>query len=318
MHITSLIFIFSAVRYVIGAPAPLSGAHLGSGETSDAEPTPLSQEEITSTLVRPALFSRAVYCSPGVVQDWSCGESCDALPNVKVLASGGDDGLIPDFFVAHDVDNDTIVVAHQGTKPGNLLSDLNDLRINQVSPNKTVLPAAGDEVKVHDGFAYTQARTSDIVLSTIQSALESTGSKSVLVTGHSLGAAVASIDAMMLKMNLDSSVRLTAVVFGLPRVGNQAWADLVDSMLGSSFIHVTNQNDPVPRVPPQALEFQHPSNEIHITAVDAFGNIANAERCPGQENSRCSAGNDILDASIPNHRGPYFYNISMGNAACPL
>ncbi|KAI0356282.1 alpha/beta-hydrolase [Trametes cingulata] len=318
MQLASAAFILGALHLALAAPAPLFGIHLGSGVTSDEEPVPLSQEDIAGTLVRPALFSRAVYCSPGVVQDWSCGESCDALPNVKVLASGGDDGLIPDFFVAHDVDKDTIVVAHQGTKPGNLLSDLNDLRFKQVSPNRTVLPAAGDDVKMHDGFAYTQSRTSDIVLSTVQSALKSTGSKSVLVTGHSLGAAVASIDAMMLRMQLDPSVSLTAVVFGLPRVGNQAWADLVDSMLGSSFVHVTNQNDPVPRVPPQALEFQHPSNEIHITAVDASGKIATAARCPGQENSLCSAGNNILDASVANHRGPYFYNISMGNAACPL
>ncbi len=87
------------------------------------------------------------------------------------------------------------------------------------------------DVKMHDGFAETQWRTADLVLSTVQSALNSTGAKSVLVTGHSLGAAVASIDAIMLKSKLDPSIELTSVVYGLPRVGNQAWADLVDSMV---------------------------------------------------------------------------------------
>ena len=88
--------------------------------------------------------------------------------------------------------------------------------------------------------------------------------------------------------------------------------------LGSSFTHVTNQNDPVPQVPPQILDFQHPSNEVHITAVDATGKVATASRCPGQENENCAPGNSLLDASVDNHRGPYFENISMGNKFCPL
>ena len=82
---------------------------------------------------------------------------------------------------------------------------------------------------MHDGFADTQERTADLVMSTVQSALESTGAKKVLVTGHSLGAAIASIDGMMLRMKLNPSIEVTTTVFGLPRVGNKAWADLVDS-----------------------------------------------------------------------------------------
>jgi hypothetical protein len=37
---------------------------------------------------------------------------------------------------------------------------------------------------VHDGFQQTQGRTADIVLSTVNSALTSTGFKRVLVTGN--------------------------------------------------------------------------------------------------------------------------------------
>ncbi|KAI0769615.1 alpha/beta-hydrolase [Trametes elegans] len=301
-------------------PAPLLGIDIdfGTGKTSDAEPAALSQDDITTKLARPAMFSRAAYCTPDVVQKWSCGPPCDALPNVKVLTGGGDDGDIPNFFVAHDVDQDTIVVAHQGTEPKNFLSVLNDIKIGQVDADTKILPNATDDVKLHDGFSDAQARTADIVLSTVQSALESTGSKKVVVTGHSLGAAIASIDGMMLRMKLDPSIFVNTVVFGLPRVGNQAWADLVDSTLGSSFTFVTNQKDPVPLVPPQELQFQHPSNEVHITAVDPTGDIATAKSCPGQENVHCSAANSLLDPSADNHRGPYFLNISMGNRFCPL
>lgn len=86
-------------------------------------------------------------------------------------------------------------------------------------------------MKLHSGFQDTQGRTADLVLSTVQDGLSSTGFKNVLVTGHSLGAAVASLDAAMLRMALPDDVAVNAVVFGLPRVGNQEWADLLSSLV---------------------------------------------------------------------------------------
>lgn len=44
-----------------------------------------------------------------------------------------------------------------------------------------------------------------------------------------VGAAVATLDAMFLTENLDPSISMTTSVFGLPRVGDQAWADFVDA-----------------------------------------------------------------------------------------
>ena len=96
-----------------------------------------------------------------------------------------------------------------------------------------------DGVLVHDGFHETQGRTADIVLSTVQSALSSSGFTRVLCTGHSLGAAVALLDSTMLRMTLPSSVEVDSVVFGLPRVGNQQFADYIDAHVrfvpGSTF-----------------------------------------------------------------------------------
>ena len=159
---------------------------------------------------------------------------------------------------------------------------------------------------VHDGFQETQGRTADLVLSTVQSALSSTGFTRVLCTGHSLGAAVATLDATMLKMHLPSTVEVDSVMFGLPRVGNQEFADMIDNLVCHlaqavlpcedtnllltvqlpDFTHVTNQNDPVPNVPPRFLSFQHPQGEIHITTVGTNGD-ATMESCPGQENEVC-------------------------------
>jgi len=281
-----------------------------------AATTSVSQDVVTSDLTRPALHSRAVYCSAGSVTALSCGAPCQALQGIKVLTAGGNDGAIPGFYVATDPSIQAIVVAHQGTDPQKLLSIANDVEIEHVAMNATLFPKSAQGVKVHDGFQNTQGRTADLVLSTVKSALSSSGFKNVLTTGHSLGAAVALLDATMLKMLLPSDVTVESVTFGMPRVGNQQFADMIDGLI-PGLTRVTNQHDIVPIVPPRVLEYEQVSGEIHITAVNSTSGAATLVACPGQENSHCAEGNSLLDVSIANHLGPYFGGISFGADACP-
>jgi len=65
--------------------------------------------------------------------------------------------------------------------------------------------------------------------------LNQTGAKTIEVTGHSLGAAIAVMDAVMIKQNVPSDVDVVTRVFGLPRGGNQEWADFVDKTVRISF-----------------------------------------------------------------------------------
>lgn len=297
-------------------PIPIFG--LGDNDPATGTPEPVSDAVVASSLTRPADFSRIAYCSSAAVQSWTCGPPCAAVPGVEVLQTGGNSGSVPLYFIAHDPTSQSIVVAHQGTDPSNILSVLNDVEFGLTDLNTTLFPQGGDGVQVHSGFQDTFARTSDGILAGVQAALVSKGVSKVAVTGHSLGAAIATMDAVMLKQQLDPSISVSAAVFGLPRGGNQAWADLVDSNLGSSYTYVTNQNDPVPLLPPRLLGFQHPSGEIHINAVDANGDATNIVSCPGQDNENCSEGNSPLHADVQNHLGPYFEDISFGAAACPL
>ena len=52
---------------------------------------------------------------------------------------------------------------------------------------------------------------------------------------------------------------------------------------------MTNQNDPVPNVPPHFLDFQHPPGELHIDSVDDSTGDAQIVTCPGQENEVSAA-----------------------------
>ena len=46
--------------------------------------------------------------------------------------------------------------------------------------------------------------------------------------GHGLGGALAEIDAVYLRLNVPF-IRMNTITFGKPRVGNEAWAYLVDA-----------------------------------------------------------------------------------------
>jgi len=298
---------------------PLFGLSSNSGATSTETPTAISPQTADAEFLRPAQFSRVAYCSSAAVTSWQCGEPCQSLGGgIEVLQAGGDDGLIPLYFIAHDPATQSIVVAHQGTNSSNILSIVNDVQIELVGLNATRFPGADGNIKVDDGFQKTFERTADGVLSGVQAGLANKAVNKVVVTGHSLGAAIAIMDALMLKQNLDPSVEITTTVFGLPRGGNAAWANFIDATLSSTMTHVTNQNDPVPTLPPRFLEYQQPAGEVHIRAVGADGEPTDIVACGGQENQNCSEGKSVFAVSIANHLGPYLGNVSFGGQFCPF
>jgi len=47
--------------------------------------------------------------------------------------------------------------------------------------------------------------------------------------GHSLGGALAQLDALLFTLNLPRSVTIKAVTYGIPRVGNPEYAVFFDS-----------------------------------------------------------------------------------------
>jgi len=291
--------------------APIAGI-TGRDTESSAAVSALSTDQ-TDAFIKPARFSQIAYCSAKAVLSWKCGPPCDAIPGIEPITAGGDDGLIPMYFIAHDPTAKSIIVAHQGTDSSNILSIINDAEFGLEPLDTTFFPNASSDVKTHDGFAKTFARTADQILGNVTDALQSKNVNKVEIHGHSLGAAVAVMDAVFLRQHLDPSVSISTTVFGLPRSGNQEWADLVDKTI-PGLVHIHNKNDPVGTVPPRFLGFQHFSGEIHIQSNNTSLN------CPGQENkdSDCVDGESLFDSSISNHLGPYYANISMSSSDCPL
>ncbi|KAK0466696.1 Alpha/Beta hydrolase protein [Armillaria novae-zelandiae] len=298
----------------------LLGGILGDDDSASSNTTSSTVSITSATLAaafsRPALFSRIAYCSSASVTNFSCGAPCDALDaqSVEILATGGDGGTVPRFVIAHDKSTNSIVIAHQGTDPQNILSILNDAEFVPTPIDTEFFPSAAEkDIEVHSGFLATFSRTASTVLSTVQSALTSTGAQSVVVTGHSLGAALATLDALMFHDAL-TNISIQTTTFGSPRVGNQAFADFVDSSLSNGgFSRITNKADPVPHLPPLVLDFVHAQGEVHLRD-------AGAVLCEGQENKSdaCADGVGLLAITdgVDDHIGPYFDGISFGQEEC--
>ncbi|KAH9841586.1 alpha beta-hydrolase [Rhodofomes roseus] len=290
------------------------------GSTDFLDPsavTTLTSADIT-TFEPYEQFARAAYCSSSSVADWlTCSlEACSAISGFQPTVTGGDGNSIQLYYVGYWPAQNAVVVAHEGTDPTQLLSDLTDVDILQENLDSTLFPGVSSDVWVHSGFADEHAKTASAVLSAATSIISSKGAETVICIGHSLGGALAELDVVFFKLHLPSTVAVLGRTFGTPRVGNGAWADLVNSLV-PDFTRMNNVQDPIPIVPGRFLGYQHPETELHVVSDSADKVVA----CPGNDDATdadCTISSvpNIFEADILDHLGPYPGGVYMGTIYC--
>ena len=91
-------------------------------------------------------------------------------------------------------------------------------------------------VKVHQGFLLAHQSVASEIISTVASELKAHPTYSLVSTGHSLGAALASLGGISLAANFPG-VPLRVFTFGQPRTGNEAYATLAENLIGVENIY---------------------------------------------------------------------------------
>jgi predicted lipase len=179
--------------------------------------------------------------------------------------------------------------------------------------DSTLFPGLSSSILVHQGFANEQAKTAQTILAAVLTLLSQHSASSVVVTGHSLGAALALLDSVYLPLHVPAGTRVRTITYGMPRVGNAAFANYVDANNGD-LTHINNKKDPIPIVPGESLGYVHPSGEVHIQ--DSGSWVA----CSGQDNPSdlCIVGDEptLLQGNLSDHDGPYDDGIVMGTGKC--
>ena len=162
-------------------------------------------------------------------------------------------------FVAES--GDAIIVAFRGTQPNRPM----DWFVDAGAVHRPWDHNAGT---VHTGFYNALRAIWGVTLAkgeVLPKRLINRGSKTVWITGHSLGGALAELCAA--QALFVSNIPVQGVyTFGQPRVGNKAFADAVGGKIGSGIFRFVNHRDIVPRVPLFSGGYCHFGNQTFFDA----------------------------------------------------
>ena len=149
------------------------------------------------------------------------------------------------FAAFRDADQ-LALIAFRGTEPDSI-ADIG------IDASALPLPWQGAGL-VHSGFAIAF----DSVRAAVRQWLDTLGRErsAVLLCGHSLGAALATLAASVWQP-------AKLITIGAPRVGDRQF---VDSLMGVQCQRIVNCCDLVARVPPALLGYAHPPNPTFITS----------------------------------------------------
>ncbi|KAI8912391.1 Alpha/Beta hydrolase protein [Entophlyctis helioformis] len=240
-------------------------------------------------------YASAAYC-PSVVSNWgwNCGSSCEGRTADTVVEKSFDNFFGPGTAgaVTYNQRTKQIVVVFRGSVSvnnwlQNFMIWLQSPDFNDMADSTIPKTFNGRKVRVHKGF---------------QEALQ------VVFTGHSLGGALASIAALdFYDINgAAGAAKLTLATLGQPRVGNEAFANYVNSLpFASRIFRLTANRDIVPELPPNlpGLEYVHFAQQYTVRDSGATVRCEN-DGGRGGETSGCY--NPGLVSGVVDHIVGYY------------
>ncbi|KAJ6522281.1 Alpha/Beta hydrolase protein [Mycena capillaripes] len=197
-------------------------------------------------------------------------------------------------FIARDDDRKEIVVSFRGSfSLADAATDVDLFLVPFVSPGIT------KSFNVHSGFLAAYNDVANIVLTTVEAQVAKFPKYNVVVTGHSLGGALAALGAVSLRTALPSAP-MKLYTFGQPRTGDAQFAKFVETSIGiSNIFRGVHTFDGVPTLVPRVLGYQHHGTE-YWQFEDPIPILTSAPttvtKCVGEEDQSCS--DSILSTGI--------------------
>ena len=138
------------------------------------------------------------------------------------------------------------VIAFRGSEETSIADWITDLKFI-----KQEYPYAGTEtknIKVHHGFMEAYRSIRDAVLKEAKSIKH----KRIIITGHSLGAALAMLSALDINHNVPGK-EIVCYTFGAPKVGNKEFVSSYNKNIPNTF-RIVNAGDYIADLPPGSFE----------------------------------------------------------------
>ncbi|KAI7872515.1 lipase [Spinellus fusiger] len=217
---------------------------------------PLASSSKVTSLKTYMSLAASSYCPlvcPGGI--WSCRNCLNGFTLIRSFKTSAFD--VNGYVTRNDESKEIQLVFRGSLTIPNWVANLSFFK-------KRYPPVAN--ANVHSGFYDAYMTSQSTVVSVILDQLNKYPSYRVLVSGHSLGGALATfatLDLYQRDMRL-SNRNLFAQTYGAPRVGDANFAYYFTST-GISLERTVNNRDIVPHLPPQSFGFLHAGIEYWIT-----------------------------------------------------
>ncbi len=249
-------------------------------------------------------LSEFVYCGDLMNLDYSRVSYTYDFEPYKDFAVSADGSIVG--FIGHLPSAEAIFVSFRGTEDlENWAADLDVLR--------TDYPLCSG-CSVHEGFYSSMKDAYPIVSEAVKALHDRYPSYNIVCTGHSLGAALATLTALELAGTYGSS-KTHIYNYGSPRIFNDKGADYASSGAIKIGARRTHSQDIVPHVPPEIFGFRHIAGEIYENGPSSRctdfpgGPLRN---CVGGEDKNCADQYD--GTSLDDHL--LYSGVKMGSGGC--
>ncbi|KAJ5782957.1 hypothetical protein N7457_004731 [Penicillium paradoxum] len=205
-------------------------------------------------------------------------------------------------YIAVDNTNEAVVLAFRGSySVRNWIADVTFFHTN---------PHLCHGCLAELGFWTSWKLVRDDIMQQLKDAFSQNPGYELVIVGHSLGAAVATLAAADLRGKGYPSAKLYA--FASPRVANRALAEHITAQ-GNNY-RFTHTNDPVPKLPLLSMGYVHISPEYWITTPDnTTVSTSQIELIEGDVsfNGNTGTGLPLLSQFEAHHW--YFTHVDAGN-----
>jgi len=218
-------------------------------------------------------YAGASYCHPESIESWTCSFCSVANVTATVLYDQKTD---TQAYVGYELASNSVMISFRGTDILSLPNWIEDLSFGKT---RDYNQCAG--CKIDDGFAKCHDAIENDVYANVKQRMAMYPGAGLVVVGHSLGGALAVLTAADLAVSYPNT-SISVYTYGCPRVGNPAFAQYFNSLNSTSY-RVVHWADPVARLPPQQVNYEHVESQIFYNQPST-----NYEVCAGDEDPHCS------------------------------
>ena len=261
-------------------------------------------------------YSAAAYCLNETLATWDCGEACTLYKNntKPILIQNHAQHTLA--FATYDPDQDMIVIAFRGSNGMDYKNWYTNFHGAPISFNELEFPGA----KIHEGFYTAYSAIRDQVRNTARKLLSEHPTAKFLITGHSLGGALATLAGADIKIYLkNSATKVYLYTLGSPRVGNPEFANELFTLFKSGrYYRIINYDDTVPNSLGQNINllvtvyhYKHAGDEIWYfdsTDPQAFYRVCQ-NKINEPENLICSMSHKNSWTSVGLHSHLNYFGI---------